>query len=315
MADAPASDAPLSVDQALGLLDAPAAAVELEEAVPGTEQPLEAEPTAEVELEPEEAIETEPEEEGDPADPVIAAPQSWDAEARAVFATLPREAQQVIAARETARDTAVSKAQQEAAETRKRAETDTASVTQLRAATEQVLNVAAQTFKGKWDNVDWATWAQSDPAAYVAGKAQFEAEQGKLAQLQAVHQQQSATEQRAFQATKADRIKTEAPDLVDPTHGPARVQKLEKFLVDNGIPQAVFPTLDAFTIGLAYDGMRYRAAKATAPTKSPVPARAAVRPAATQQVRTPQRVAQESQNRFSQTRSVEDAVAMLNSRK
>lgn len=307
----------LSVEDATGLLDTSPDVAEADAPIAETDQPIEAEPTAEPEIDPEEAIELDPEDEGDPETPAIAAPQSWDAEERAVFATLPLEAQQVIVARESERDKAVNRAQSEAAEVRKRAEQEVQGVTQLRAVTEQVLTKAAQTFRGKWDNVDWQTWAQADPAAYVAGRAQFEAEQRDLAQLDAAHQAQRDQEMRTFQQAKAERIKTEAPELVDPVRGKDRVQKLESFLEANGIGRDIFPTLDAFTIGLAYDGMRYRDARARAKsqvTPTPAPTRAAVRPAAAQAVRSPQRNAEALTQRLRQTGSVEDAVALLNAR-
>lgn len=317
MSEAPASDTPfLSVDQAMGLLNAPDA-VEPDETVAVDDAPSEAEPTADDDLDPELVIEDDAADEPDPETPAIAAPQSWDAEARAVFATLSPEAQQVIVARDSEANKAVSRAQTESAEVRKKAEAEVQSVTQLRVATEQVLTRVAQNIKGKWDNVDWSAWAQSDPAAYVAGKAQFDADQAQLASLEETHQKQLAVEMQAFMASKAEKIKTEAPDLVDPEKGPARIQRLEKFLEANGIPRDIFHTLDAFTIGLANDGFKYREllAKSKAKTATPEPSRAAVRPAAASQVRSPQRAAEAVQTRFRQTRSIDDAVAALDARK
>ena len=310
---------PISVADAVTLLDGPAPeAVEPEETVEAVDASTEAEPTADGDLDPDEpAIEFEDDEaeNDDPAEPVIAAPKSWAAEDRAIFATLPREAQQVIAAREAERDSSTQKAVQSAAEARKNAEQATESVTQLRAATTQVLTKAAEIFKGKWDNVDWVTWAQTDPAAYTAGKAQFEAEQSELTRIYAVNQAQSQAALQSFHQAKAEQIKTEAPDLVDPVKGPERVQRLEKYLVDHGIHPDIFPTLDAFTIGLANDGLKYRLAKANAGKQTPQTPRAAIRPAAAQSVRTPQRVAAEAQARFQRTGSIDDAVAMMSTRK
>ena len=307
------SNEPLSIDAAVGLLADPVDTVDREE-----EQPLEpelaAEPTAEDDFDPELVIEDDPADEPDPEIPAIAAPQSWDAAERAVFATLSPEAQQVIAARDAEANKAVSRAQTTASEAAKRAEAEVQSVTQLRAATEQVLNRVAETIKGKWDNVDWQAWAQSDPAAYVAGKAQFDAENLHLAQLQAAHQAQQAVELRAFQAQKMERIKTEAPALVDPDKGPTRVAALEKYLESNGISRDIFHTLDAFTIGLAYKGYLYDQAMKKRGTPPPAPTRATPRPGAAAPVRSQQRATAEVQHRFSQTGSVDDAVALLMTR-
>ncbi len=328
-----ADEAPLTVDAALGLLDAgseppepeenDAPAAESAEPEEGAGEPeSEAEPTAEDDLGAEEPTEDAPEEPEEPAEPAIPAPHSWDAEAREVFSKLPREAQQVIAARESARDAAVTRATQEAAETRKRAEQEVQGIAQLRDATQQVLTKAQDIFKGKWDGIDWPAWAQQDPAACFAARELFAVEQQELQRLQSVQQAQAEAAkkaadetakaaQKAFQAQKAEAIKTLAPELVDPVKGPANVRKLEEFLVSNGIDRSVFPTLDAFTIALAYDGWKYRQAKTTAPKQTPAPTRPAVRPAAAQAVRSPQRATQEAKARFNKTLSIDDALAVL----
>lgn len=312
-----ADSAPLSVEQATGLLgarepedDTPDATLEAVETESETEPTVEDLVAAEEPSEEVDEAETE-----DAPEAPIPAPKSWAAEDRAIFATIPREAQQVIAARESERDLSTQKAVQESSAARKSAEETVQSVTQLRAATEQVLQRAAQTFKGKWDNVDWATWAQSDPGAYVAGKAQFDSEQADLTRLEGVNQAQVQVEQRAFQADKAEKIKTEAPALLDPVKGPERVKKLETFLETNGIPRDIFHTLDAFTIGLAFDGMTLREMRASAKNKPLAQTRPAIRPGAAPTVRTPQRAAEATRNRFAQTGSLEDAVAVLNARK
>jgi hypothetical protein len=330
------SDDALSFESALGLLNSGAEPErEEQEPAPATEaapEPTEsteseAEPTAEDVLDPDEAIEgEEPGETEAPAEPAIPAPKSWAADQGEVWAKVPREAQEVILARETDRDRATQKAVQDAAEARKvandarkAADTEVQSVTQLKAATAQVLQKADEIFKGKWDSVDWDAWYAQDPAAALIGDRAMRKEQQALAQLKTVNQELADTAERTakaeFQRTKLERIVIEAPDLVDKDKGPARVAKLESFLETNGIAREVFGTLDAFTIGLAYDGMRFREAQKTAPKPTPAPARAAVRPTAAQPVRSPQRAAQEAKTRFDKTLSLDDALAVLDSRK
>ena len=311
MTDTPAIEpnAPLSVDDAVGLLDA-------------VEAPLtiEAEPTAETEIDPDEPVielDDEEAESENPDEPVILAPKSWAAEDRAVFATLPREAQQVIAAREAERDTTTQKAVQSAAEARKAADQELASVTGLKAATEQALANAAKTFQGKWDNVDWVRWAAEDPAAYTSGRAQFEAEQSELGRLATVAQAQLQADQRAFASKKMEDLKVLAPELLDPVKGEERVKELEAYLIKEiGVDPSILPTLDAKVIRLALKGMKYERLEAKAKSKAtqPLPSARAVRPTAAAQTRTPQRAAEAARNRFSQTGSIDDAVAMLNAR-
>ena len=312
----------LSLDAATALLDArdeTPEVVEQEETAPAEgEIESEGEPTPEDADAPEEASEGEGEEPQDEteAQPPIAAPQSWDAEARAVWGRLDREAQEVILARETARDAATSKALQESAEARKRADETVQGVTQLQAATAQILQQAGLNFQGKWDSVDWDAWFQTDPQAALIAERQMQRERGELERLAAVNQQQQAVAFQEFQRQKAEKIKTEAPDLVDPVHGAQRVGQLESFLEANGIPRNIFHTLDAFTIGLAYDGMRYRDAQRAVktPAKQPTRTAPAVRPSAGQQVRAPQRAIQEASAKLSKTGKFDDALALLNAR-
>src|SRR5690349_12123700 len=90
------------------------------------EQPTEGEPE---EGEAEEAAdETEVEEEADDLPP-IDAPVSWDAEAKAKFADLPRDVQEVVAKRESERERFVQQKSQEA--TRARAEIEQSAIQQL----------------------------------------------------------------------------------------------------------------------------------------------------------------------------------------
>lgn len=315
-AEAEADVGPMSIDDAAALLDAADEPIEQL----GDDAPLsEGEPTPEDDLPPDEVTEDETEDEPDPAT-VIAAPQSWDAEARAIWQTIPPEAQQVIAARDAESSATVQRALNEKTEVTRQANQQIESVTQLRAATEAVLRKAAQTFQGKWDNVDWLTWAQTDPAAYTAGKAMFEAEQSELGRLDAVTQHQTNLAMQHFQTTKVERLKTLAPELLDPVKGPALVQELEANIVAMGVDRSILHTLDADVIALARDGFRWRAAQKSRPTSpqanksAPAPARAAVRPTAAAAVRTPQRAHEEARQRLRTSGSIDDAVRLLDSR-
>jgi ElaB/YqjD/DUF883 family membrane-anchored ribosome-binding protein len=309
-----AADTPLSVDQASGLLSSLTTEVEPDEVV-AADTESEAEPTADDEAAPEEASGDDEEAQAeDPEEPAIPAPRSWAAEDRAVFATLPREAQQVIAARESERDSSTQKAVQEASEARKKAEAEIQGVTQLRAASTEVFNRAAQVFRGKWDNVDWVAWAQTDPAAYTAGKAQFDAEQGELARLQAVSQAQMQIEQRAFQERKLTELREVLPEALDPVKGSALVKSIEDYIIGNGYSRDILPTLDAKTISTVNKARLWDELQARAKQKQPASKQTAVRPTASAPQRTPQRAAAEAVNRFRQTGSVDDAVAALTAR-
>jgi len=317
-----ADSAPLSVEQATGLLgarepedDTPDATLE------AVETESEAEPTAEeLELEPEEAIEGETTEGDEPEEaPAIKAPHSWDAEARAEFHNLPRKAQQVIVEREAARDKFVTEATEKAATARKTAESEVQAIGQLKDATQQVLQQALKQFQSEWQNDTpeaWAEWARTDPAEYVAGRAKYEAQQQVVKTLTETAQQQAAVQKHAFDTQKIVDLKTMAPDLLDPIKGTERIVALETYILkETGIDRQFLETLDARVIVLAQKAMKYDAAVANRSKQPPAQTRPAIRPGAAPTVRTPQRAAEATRNRFTQTRNLEDAVAVLDSRK
>jgi hypothetical protein len=316
-----AADTPLSVEAAVGLLDAtPKPAEPEEQDAPEPTAEFTAEPTAEDDPAPEEASGEDEDDAApeDPETPAIPAPKSWDAEQRAVFARLDREAQEIILAREGERDKAVNRAQTEAAEVRKKAQDEIQTVIRVRAVLNQILPQAAQSFQSKWDQMTpdrWVAWAREDPSAYTAGRAQYDAEQAQLTQLRTVSQQAERVARQAFIRDESERLKTLAPALADPKDGPARKTALVTYLVDQGVDRSLISDLDARTISIAHKAMLWdQAQKSLARKPAPAPARPALKPAAATQVRTPQREAAAVKNRFAQTGSIDDAVAWLNAR-
>lgn len=312
------ADEPLSIDAAIGLLDAGSKEPDETNAVEAQPEEIQAEgePQPEVEPEPEEVIQEE-EPEAEPEE-VIPRPASWAAEDQAVWDGVPAEAKAVIMARETERDRTTQRAVQEASEARKTAEASVQDVTGIKAALEQVLPRAQQMLQGKWGGMTQARWvelARENPAQYTALKAEYDSEIATLNEMQATQQQAHQVAFQSFVQTEAAKLKDLAPDLADPKLGQARKQELATFLLGLGVPNEVIPTLDANTVALAYDGMRFRKAQSglKQPAIRPVTARQ-VTPTAAAPVSSPQRATEAAKNRFAQTRSVEDAVAFLNSK-
>ena len=309
------SSAALSVEQAVGLLDAApteGAVIEPEEnAAEQTE--TEATPEAEETVDPEEAIDGEGEEqEGDPETPAIAAPKSWNAEDRAKFALAPPEVQAVILARETERDRAVTQAQSKASEAIKRAEQEVSTLGNYKAQLDQLIPAAQKAYGDRWANVDFAAWAQQDPAAAIQGRMAMEQEQANLARLQAAHQQTAAATQRQWLLAEDQKL----ADLCPPLHQESgEKQKLATYLVSQGVPAEDLSGISAVAAALAYKAMKYNQAKSSvAPKPRTATAQTAPgRPAAQPAARAPQRVT-EARSRFQQTLSVDDAVAYLNTR-
>jgi hypothetical protein len=319
----------ITVDQAVGLLgEAP------REAAPAAEPPrdddhptIEAEPTAEDEAPEPEAVTGEPDDGAptDAAEPPIRAPQSWDAEAKAKFEALPRDLQEVVLARETDRDKAVQRSVQEAADARKLAQAKAAeaeSVTQIKAALDQIVPVALQTFRHKWS--DWtptrqAEMARADPAGYVARKAEFEAEAAEMGRLNAVNQQAQQVAYQHFVQSESAKLATVAPALADARDGPGRRQALAAYLRREGVPVDQIPMLDANTIRLAHKALLWDEAQAKAATAArpsrPASAPPPVRPAAAQAAPSRTRSRDVAIQRLDQSGSVDDAVRALKAKR
>ncbi len=285
---------PLSVDQAADLLSGGAPAPGLStSAEPGSdEDDFDLEP-GEEETEEEEATSIRP-------------PESWDEAAQARFRDLPADIQALIAEREGERERATGQAMQEAAEAMQMAE-----------ALDHLLPQAAQTFAGKWDQVDWAAWAQADPQAAFHGRMQFEAEQAELHQLVAAQAQAQAVSHRHFVAGEAARLKAIAPELADPKAGPQRRQAVASFLVDLGATDDQLANLTAEEASLAYDALQWRQARrGLAPDRGgEAGALRTLRPSAAQAPRSSQeRRSADALARLTKSGSIDDAVAFLRSR-
>jgi hypothetical protein len=308
MSEAPApSEGPLSVEQAVSSLLAPAAP-ESEPAaeVVETEQPEEiaAEPTAEdPEAEPEPVVALEP-------------PKYWATEAKAKFSELPPELQAVVLEQEGPREEAAAKAKAEAAEETKAAREKLSSVQTLSDQLSAFLPQAVETFKSRWgEDPDWAAVVQEQGAeqAFVL-KAQWEAEQRQLVQLQQSTQAAALEAHKAFLSEQFEALKTVAPELADPVEGPKLREELGHYLVKQGASPEQLHQVTAVEMSIARKAMLWDRAQANlkaapkpipAPAKAPAKAPAALAPAS--QSRTVTQVA----NRYAQTRSVDDAVALL----
>lgn len=247
--------------------------------------------------------------------PEIAPPQSWDSEARAKFALLPRDVQEVIATREAARDRAISMALQEAAEARKRGQSDLTRIAEAKAAMDRVLPAAEAAFT-RWRSVDWAKLTDEVGVAEAFKlRSQYESEQAQLQELRTAYQAASAETHRAYISGEVQRLGDVAPDLADAKEGASRREAVGRFLVQQGVPESALPYISAVEMGIAYDAMRYRAAK-NSPAAKPKPAgmgtRSVVRPSsapspASSKTKEIERLAA----RLERSRSMDDAVALM----
>lgn len=316
-----AESAPLSVDQAVASLLAPATETHEEEAAP-----VEAEaPAEEIEAptEGEDAV-SEAEAPGDDSEaeeveaPVVALdpPAYWSKDAKAKFGELSPDLQAVVLEQEGPRETATAKARQEAADARKAAKQETDGIRQLAEQLTSFLPQAVETFNQKWGGPepDWAAVAQQHGAdqAFIL-KAQFDNEQKQLQQLTQAKQQAALEARKVTLREENDKLTGTPLEAI-----PAR-QEVAKYLSDSGYSPDELNGATARDLLMAHKAMKWDQAQAAAkaapkPTPKPAPVAAKpapVRPGAALPQVSSNRMATTAANRFAQTRSVDDAVSLL----
>mgnify|MGYP001556217125 CR=1 FL=1 len=173
--------------------------------------------------------------------PPIDAPVSWDAEAKAKFAELPRELQETVAKRETERERFVQQKSQEAKQAQQSALQQAQSeLAQINAAyAEQLQHIAQSVTVQEPDPMLQVT----DPVAYaqqMRAARQADAQRSQ-AQQQAQHhaQQAQALAMQAAQAEQAEQhryIVENFPEYADPTTGPELRSKLTAVAKEMGYP-------------------------------------------------------------------------------
>lgn len=262
-----------------------------------------------------EAEGNEPEAEGEEteeaaADPV-AAPDKWDAEDKAWFAEQPPEIQSKILEQETKRELVLNKAREKASEEaneRVRGEID-----QVRAVAEslqQFLPKAVAAFNQQWGEPDWkATLETYGPEETMRLQIAHREQAEQLQRLTQANDQAEAIARQQFIAAETQKLKEMAPELASDA---TKQKEVATFLLSNGATQADLENLPAWAAALALDAFKYRNAQAAASAPKPKPpAKPLMKPAAGQALNPTQRTAQQIQNRFAQTGSREDAVALL----
>ena len=340
---APAANTALSIDQAVSLLDQASAletpgakepektrAVADESSETGPSGTLSADGTGDAQgaEDSTQASEAETAKEGEHDGVVETAPRNppshWNAEERAIFATQPPEVQDAILAQEGKRESVLQRAKQDAATAQQAARAQETELGRRVQALDALLKPAFQTFQTRWANIDWSDLPDRIGADQTLKlRAQFENEQAMIKRLVQEQENAETERHRNFVANESERLKTEAPDLVDPREGRGRMQALAQFLVSEGFPAERLSMMSAKEAAIAYDAMRWRQAEAKAKAAQIKPAQrrengrvaaAAVRPTASVPPRTPQTKADDAMRRLAKTGRIDDAVAVLNLR-
>ena len=173
--------------------------------------------------------------------PAIDPPASWNAQDRAEFAKLPREAQAIVARREGERDRYIQQRTSQLAE-----ENRASAQERLREATEYAQNIQRLLFVASpeaqiYSQIDWQKLARENPDDYVRLTAERDALRGRIGTLQQELQRVEYATQ-AQQAEFQQRVKEEQltllrqrlPVLSDPEKGPRLARDMGSWLTEQG---------------------------------------------------------------------------------
>ena len=213
--------------------------------------------------EPEEAIEGEDEEEADiEPETAIEAPSFMDATQRAQFATLPTEAQQIVARQSQMLQADYTRKSQGIAEKSKALDTRIQQLTTLKTAQEQRLS--------DWSKVDWVELQRKVSAEEFLGiQAQRDAEIQEYQNLSATYEQQRAANVQAHVQEQMQQLPTVLPEALDPKKGPALVKEIQTALLQADMTPDSIQLVTAKQMALVNDALKWRAAQSKRKTLRP----------------------------------------------
>ena len=213
--------------------------------------------------EPEEVIEGE-DEEGDYVEPeaAIDPPSFMDATQRAQFATLPTEAQQLVARQSQMLQADYTRKSQGLAEKNKAIEARTQQLAALQTSAEKRLS--------EWQNVDRVALKQNVSADdFLAYQAQRDAEVQEYQNLKATYDQQRAANVQAHVEEQMQQLPNILPEALDPKKGPALVNDIQPALLEADMSPDSLAMVTAKQMALVSDALKWRNAQAKRKTLRP----------------------------------------------
>jgi hypothetical protein len=213
--------------------------------------------------EPEEAIEGEDEEEADiEPETVIEAPSFMDATQRAQFATLPTEAQQIVARQSQMLQADYTRKSQGIAEKNKALDARFQQLTTLKTAQERRLE--------EWNKVNWRDLQQNVSAEqYLAYQADRDAEFADYQNLSQAYEQERAANVQAHVQEQMQQLPTVLPEALDPKKGPALVKEIQTALLQADMTPDSIQLVTAKQMALVNDALKWRAAQTKRKTLRP----------------------------------------------
>jgi hypothetical protein len=319
------TDTTLTVDQAVAeLIDAPVAdAVEEQEQAPAEtseETPVEPNPTddaseAAEEAEPGDGEDAEPDE---PAEAeAVEAPQWWDAEAKAHFASLTPDLQAVVRAQEDKREAVVAKAKTEASEVRKAADGELQHLAKVSKTLTEWLPQAVERFNNYWGPQGFDLQANIQEHGLEQALIFQDQYQKDTAALHQVTQAKAEADQQArvaWQREQREALKEVCPELTDPREGKNRERELASYLIEQGATPEDLEAVPAWAIAIANKAHKFDKAQAAAKAKSipnPKPITPALKPTAATAQSSQSRSLAQLKARADKTGSMDDMVALM----
>jgi hypothetical protein len=248
-------------------------------------------------------------------------PKYWSKEAKARFAELDPDLQAVVLAQEGPREEAAARAKAETRAVRDEALQQVELAAQLLETLSEALPEAYGQWRAGWQGTpDWAEIARTHgvEAADMA-REQFAAEQAHLAQAQAAVEAAGQARARLVAAREVVALRELEPELLDEERGDELRAEIAEYLAGKGVDPDALPHISAVEIHLARKAMLWDRAqdRARSSTVNHRPAPASTRPlarggASTGPADPKARRAAQAKSRFAKSRSVEDAVALLN---
>jgi hypothetical protein len=251
----------------------------------------------------------------------LAPPTYWSKDAKARFAELDPDLQAVVLSQEGPREAAAARAKAEAEHVRTAAVQEAAQARHLLEQLADALPEALQSFSARWQGTpDWAEIAAVHGVeAMQAAREEHAAERARLERASQVAAVARRANHQAYVAAEFERLKALDPELAHPETGTERRTEITRYLHARGIPPEALVQISALEMSLARKAMLWdqAQAKARASNTTPRPDRPATRSlarggASAGPTDPKVRRAAQAASRFAKSRSIEDAVALLN---
>lgn len=199
--------------------------------------------------------------ETDPAKPTLEPPARWEAEDKALFATLPKKAQETILKREKLQQAEVTKAQQKSSETVKAYETRISHLNDLATQIgEHYVEPGIARMK-QWD--EWfsseeaAALAEEDPGAFLKEQTRYRQEQGELRKAMSAKAKAEAEAFQSFAAEQSRLMAEMIPEFADPETGPVQKQALATYLRERGFEPERIRGISALEAAISLKAKKY----------------------------------------------------------